>query len=181
MEAMAAGNARERDAPGLWRAMEARLEVYLRSFRALSPEDREDALSKIRHAFLSAAPEGEEAARAWAYRVARNAAIDATRALKREAARRLDPRRDPDEAIAAASSPQPGPEGLALREAERVFVRRFLATLADRDRELLLLAYAEDLAYPRIAELLALPLGTVKWRIAGLKRALERRHRREIG
>ena len=178
---MAAESTTRRAAQALWRTMEARLEVYLRSFRALSAEDREDALSRTRQAFLSAAPEGEDAARAWAYRVARNAAIDATRVLKREAAWRIGARHDPDEALAGAASPQPGPEGLALRAAEREFVLSFLATLSDRDRELLHLAFAEDLAYPRIAELLDLPLGTVKWRIAALKRALERRYRREIG
>ncbi len=173
---------RERDVLSLWKGTEARLELYLRSFRALGAEDREDVLSRTLSAFLASGPldESMDAVRAWLYRVARNAALDATRARKREAARRVDGRRDPNAAIAELPSTHPGPEGLALRGAERDFVRRHLASLPDRDRELLHLAFAEDMRYPRIAEILAIPLGTIKWRVAVLKRALERRYRREF-
>lgn len=172
---------RERDTLSLWKGTEARLELYLRSFRALGAEDREDVLSRTLSAFLASGPVAADAdaVRAWLYRVARNAALDATRARKREAARRADGR-DSETLVAELPSPHPGPEGLALRGAERDFVRRHLASLPDRDRELLHLAFAEDMPYARIAEILALPLGTVKWRIAVLKRALERRYRREF-
>jgi DNA-directed RNA polymerase specialized sigma24 family protein len=77
-------------------------------------------------------------------------------------------------------SPYPGPETRLLDLEQEAFVSRFLTSLRDRDRELLHLAFAEGLSYPDIASMTRRPLGTVKWKIAALKRQLAARYRKEF-
>ncbi len=59
-------------------------------------------------------------------------------------------------------------------------MRDFLAGLEDGDREILHLAFADDLAYAHIALLVGMPTGTVKWRVATLKRRLAASYRKEF-
>jgi RNA polymerase sigma-70 factor (ECF subfamily) len=158
--------------------MEGRLAVYLRSFSGLGAEDREDALQATLTAFWRSGPEAEEDARPWLYRVARNAAVDALRRRKREA---RGPRSWLSGSTPAAEEPQepgPGPEERLLSEEERDFVREFLAGLSDAERELAYLTFSEGLSYEQAAILTGTPLGTVKWRLSGVKRRLEARYRR---
>lgn len=173
-------NVRYDPASKFWNGMEPRLAVYLRSFAGLSPDDAEDVLQEVGIAYWRDGPDGESDARPWLYRVARNRAIDALRRRKRERAKEAPGSVEPDTLIGTLPARAPSPEALSLDAAETDFVRGFLAGLQDPERELLHLAFAEDLPYVRIAELLGMPLGTVKWRIAALKRRLAARHRREF-
>jgi len=163
-----------------WEDIRPRLEVYLQSFAGLGPEDAEDVLQLVVLEFWRRAPGLEADARSWLYRVARNAAIDALRAGRRRGAGMAARAGDRDEA-ADAPSPYPGPEARLLDLERQAFVVRFLGGLDDRDRELLHLAFAEDFSYPQIGSLTGQPLGTVKWRIAGLKRRLAADYRKEFG
>jgi RNA polymerase sigma-70 factor (ECF subfamily) len=58
--------------------------------------------------------------------------------------------------------------------AARVSVEQALSTLADRDRRVLHLRYAEDLTQPEVARRLGLPEGTVKVRLHRARRRLRR-------
>ena len=72
-------------------------------------------------------------------------------------------------------SPEPGPEEKAVVSLEVSRLVEELSHLSERQREVLLLACVEQLTQSEIAELLGVRLGTVKSRMHGAKRALERR------
>jgi len=168
----------EREA--FWDDIRPRLQVYLRSFYGLGPEDAEEVLQLALLAFWKRAPALDGDARSWLYRVTRNAAIDALRAGKRRGAETSSGAKGALDVTVDPPSPYPGPEDRMLDLEREEFVARFLAGLNDGDRELLYLAYAEDFSYRSIASLTGRPLGTVKWKIAGLKRLLAARYRKEF-
>jgi RNA polymerase sigma-70 factor (ECF subfamily) len=102
--------------------------------------------------------------------VARNAAIDMVR---RQACRPATAVAEPESvdvsaAVAgsgsASSSGSGGPDQLAERVVNTLTVRAALAQLPEAQRELLRLAYFEQLTQPEIAEQLGIPVGTVKSR-----------------
>jgi RNA polymerase sigma-70 factor (ECF subfamily) len=70
-------------------------------------------------------------------------------------------------------------EGLELRSAEHpdeaLWVREALAKLDEQDREILMLREYEQLAYSEIAELLRLPVNTVRSRLFRARLALKSR------
>ena len=59
----------------------------------------------------------------------------------------------------------PGPSDAMEREELSAMVQRAIDTMSPRMREILLMAYFQRLNYQQIAELLDIPLGTVKTRI----------------
>jgi RNA polymerase sigma factor (sigma-70 family) len=75
-------------------------------------------------------------------------------------------------------SPEPGPEEIAVTSVEVSRLVKELSQLTERQREVILLAFVEQLTQSEIAELLGVRLGTVKSRMHGAKRALERRWQR---
>jgi RNA polymerase sigma-70 factor (ECF subfamily) len=115
-----------------------------------------------RHAGAFDAARG--AAGAWIGRVARNAALDASR---RRALRVTAPE------VEAADDSE-NPEDLAVAADEAFQLRVALDALPERERDVLALAYGEGLTQSEIAERLRLPLGTVKTRTrSGLARLAE--------
>jgi RNA polymerase sigma factor (sigma-70 family) len=82
----------------------------------------------------------------------------------------------PVEAAADLPAGEPGPEAVALARADARAVGAALAELAPAHREVLDLAFGAGLAHAEIAEVLGIPIGTVKSRLfharAGLARAL---------
>jgi RNA polymerase sigma-70 factor (ECF subfamily) len=97
--------------------------------------------------------------------VARNAAIDMAR---RQAVRPATAVAEPEAVAASAFGPGPGSAGGSDQLAERVVtslsVRSALARLPAAQRDLLRLAYFDQLTQPEIAERLGIPVGTVKSR-----------------
>ncbi|MEA2670978.1 MAG: hypothetical protein QOG45_1198, partial [Chloroflexota bacterium] len=73
-----------------------------------------------------------------------------------------------------------GPEAEALRAAERRRLLGALASIPDEQRAAVLLRYAHDLSYPRIAEVQGRPLGTVKSDVHRGIEALRRRLGAEV-
>lgn len=174
-----------------WPELRPRLELYLASFSGLGAEDREDALQATMIAYATRGGTNIGDRRAWAYRVARNAAIDALRRRDRE--RRLVEHVAPGVRVPLAAtsgyasgapgvepeSPYRGPEDQAMDAEDEAFVARFIAGLKDAEREFLHLAYAEGMTYAEIAAATGAPLGTVKWRLASVKRRLKAAYERE--
>ena len=161
-----------------WEDIEPRLMVYLGSFRGLAREDMEEILQRSLLALWRRNPDLD--ARSWLYGVTRNSAIDVLRSKRRDASRRLDGEAGATDAASLAASPYPGPEASLLDAEKESFVAAFIAGLDDCDKELLHLAFAEDFSYSGIAALTGRSLGTVKWRMAGLKRRLAARYRKEF-
>jgi RNA polymerase sigma factor (sigma-70 family) len=93
----------------------------------------------------------------WVYRIARNARVDY---FKR---RRPVEGIGPDGLELPASTPGPQQQLEQSLDAERL--KRALAELPDEKRELLALAKYRGMKYERIAELLAVDVGTVKVRV----------------
>ncbi|GAB3976727.1 sigma-70 family RNA polymerase sigma factor [Plantactinospora veratri] len=112
--------------------------------------------------------EGRSSVRTWLFGICR-----------RQALSRMDGRRPaplPMEAAAEVPAGEPGPEAVALARADARAVAVALAELAPAHREVLDLAFGAGLAHAEIAEVLGIPVGTVKSRLfharAGLARAL---------
>ncbi len=106
---------------------------------------------------------------AWLFAVARNVAIDYLR--RRRPASLEEPVGDDLTLSAALASGDPGPLEQVLRSEKLGLVRKALESQPPVYREILSLRFEEEMKLEQIAEVLSVPLGTVKTRLA---RALER-------
>ena len=141
------------DGPAVWEYLRRRLpdahaaeEVFQETFLAVAADRRGLA------AALSA--------RAWLIGIARNLVREHQRSAARHAATALDQER--------AGAVPPG-------EDQRLeAMRRAIARLPDVQREVLGLRLSQDLTYAEIAEVLAIPVGTVRSRLHQAVAALRR-------
>lgn len=97
---------------------------------------------------------------AWLLRTARNASLDR---LRRQKARRHHAQ-VPMENARDLSDPAATPEEVSLTGARQALVHRALGELAPESREMILLKEIQQMKLTEIAELLGLPVGTVKSR-----------------
>jgi RNA polymerase sigma-70 factor, ECF subfamily len=114
---------------------------------------------------------GRGSAAGWMFAIARNAAIDASRAKVPLVVGELPDRPDP--------APLPDAQAISDMEAFRVHVA--VDALPDREREVIELAYFSGLAQSEIAEQLELPLGTVKARTRSALQRMAPMLREEVG
>jgi RNA polymerase sigma-70 factor (ECF subfamily) len=122
---------------------------------------------------------------AWLHAIARNRAIDRLRAIgRRPSLVGLGALSAPDEdpmqtlerlavrgSVVAGSTPAEDPETAMTSAATREALRHAMADMPDDERQVILLAYQDDLSQTEIADRLGWPLGTVKTRT---RRALHR-------
>jgi RNA polymerase sigma-70 factor (ECF subfamily) len=109
---------------------------------------------------------GESRVRSWVIAIARRQARDRLRRLRL---------RIVDEALLAEqTSPGPDPELVALERAEVAEVANAIRALAPAHREVLGLAFGAGLSLPEVADVLNIPLGTVKSRLIAARGALGR-------
>ena len=129
--------------------------VYTFCARSLGPDRAHDVTQDV---FVSAwkardrFDPGKGTLAAWLMGIAKNRVIDNVRSEKRHSDRRADENDQPE-----LSTPT---EVDAL--SDRLLVAEALRALPERPREVLTLAFFEDLTHPQIAEKTNLPLGTVK-------------------
>lgn len=96
----------------------------------------------------------------WLVRLTRNLCIDRLRALKAR-----PPAEDVRvEAGAPLAGGEPSPEESAMGEARKRMLYRALDRLSEKNREIILLKEIQGLKIEEIAEMLALPVGTIKSR-----------------
>ena len=114
---------------------------------------------------------GRGSAAGWMFAIARNAAIDASRARVPLVVGELPDRPDP--------APLPDAQAISDMEAFRVHVA--VDSLPDREREVIELAYFSGLAQSEIAQQLELPLGTVKTRTRSALQRMAPMLREEVG
>jgi RNA polymerase sigma-70 factor (ECF subfamily) len=141
--------------------------IYNLSLRMLGrPEDARDATQETFLAALRKLPSfrGDSSLGTWLHRVAVNACYDILRRRKRRAEEGLP------------EDPGAAPGDLAESSAEAVDVQRALAQVPEEFRAVLVLHDVQDLPYDEIAEILGVPVGTVKSRVhrgrVGLARLL---------
>jgi RNA polymerase sigma-70 factor, ECF subfamily len=152
--------------------------VYNLAYRMLGRE--EDARDATQDAFLTALRKlssfrGEAAFTTWLHRVTVNACYDILRKRKREPV--LDER--PEEDRAGGASGPGGPAGPpspdhAESAATAVDVQRALVQVPYEFRTVLVLHDVQDLGYDEIADILGVPVGTVKSRLHRGRAALGR-------
>jgi RNA polymerase sigma-70 factor (ECF subfamily) len=129
-------------------------EVYLRVWQAL-PRFR-----------------GEARFTTWLYRIAVNTCLNRRRRLRLEL-------RVVDDATLLERLPEPGadPQRTVLDDEARARLRAAVDALPDKYRLVVTLFYGQELSYVEIAELLSLPLGTVKAHLNRARLALAERYR----
>lgn len=107
-------------------------------------------------------------ARPWLYAVATNAAIDAQRREKRQRVQPADPlpgNGDARTVLDLESDPGPDPAAWVDLEEQKQEVRKAVDELPENLRGVIVLAYFQGMRYQEIAEILGIPLGTVKSRM----------------
>lgn len=109
--------------------------------------------------------------RPWLYTIATHQAIDALRRNNRHQAVSLDEYRDSEgegdcqRLMEMLENREPGPLDQATGKEQREHVRAAVEQLPDFLRQVLLLAYYQGLKYREIADIVGIPVGTVKSRL----------------
>lgn len=102
--------------------------------------------------------------RAWMFRILRNSYLTSRTGLKAKVPL--------DEEEVDVASPDPSPEALLVEQANREIVRDALTQLPVPFREILLLCEVEEMSYEEIAQVLAVPMGTVMSRLYRARKAM---------
>ena len=130
-----------------------------------NPDDADDAaqdgfLAALRHLgrYDSNRPFGP-----WLLRIVANAATDRLRRRRVRAAEAIPP---------TIATGEPGPDREADRTALRAALRKALATLPERQRVAVVLYDVEGYTHAEIAEVLGIPVGTVRSHVFHARRAL---------
>jgi RNA polymerase sigma factor (sigma-70 family) len=84
------------------------------------------------------------------------------------------PEESDDDVIPPLIAEGPGPEEIALRADQRRSLEQVLQQLPDEYREILILREVEDMDYRAIAQVIAVPIGTVMSRLARARSALRK-------
>lgn len=115
--------------------------------------------------------QADRRARPWIYAIATNQAIDALRREKRHDALQLAVEGDDFHAgptaqlFASLEADGPGPLETMQSDERRRFVRASVDSLPEIWRGVVILAYYQELKYQDIADILKIPVGTVKSRL----------------
>ena len=102
----------------------------------------------------------------WIYRIARNEALNARS--------RFRPRTEPIDESSTLASSEAGPEERIERERAKRLLEDLLAALDDQQRIAIELRYLGEKSYAEIADIMDIPIGTVKTHIHRGKAAMKR-------
>ncbi|MGC9329169.1 MAG: RNA polymerase sigma factor [Candidatus Hinthialibacter sp.] len=153
----------KRHDPGIFEELVRRFQqrVYFTALRMLG--ERDDALDAAQEVFLKIwrfAPKLNESIllERWVYRIAVNTCIDRLRCLK------ICERRETHDNLMffTAAEPSMNPREYAKRMEELHQVKKALRELTDRQRAVFVLRHFQNLKMQEIADIMSMPLGTVK-------------------
>jgi RNA polymerase sigma-70 factor (ECF subfamily) len=108
--------------------------------------------------------------RPWLFTIAANKAKDALRKIQRQATMSIGAMADAgdvsqDEVVNILASYDETPEDEVSKDETAVRVRQIITDMPENLREILLLAYFEQFSYKHMADMLSIPIGTVKSRL----------------
>jgi RNA polymerase sigma-70 factor, ECF subfamily len=157
----------------LIRRYEERLLWYVRRLGGLTKEDAEDVLQD---AFMDAYRHIAEfdvslKFSSWMYRIAHNRTVSALR--KRHKTVNDVSIHDEDAGLERILHSDQASDRRAEATINSTAIRRVLDTLPERDRAVLLLAFAEERSYQEISDILRAPMGTVATWIRRAKQKFE--------
>jgi RNA polymerase sigma-70 factor (ECF subfamily) len=112
----------------------------------------------------------ERPLRPWLFTIAANKAKDALRKIQRQATMSMGAMADAgdvsqDEVVNILTSYDETPEDEVSKDETAVRVRQIITDMPENLREILLLAYFEQFSYKHMADMLSIPIGTVKSRL----------------
>jgi RNA polymerase sigma-70 factor (ECF subfamily) len=112
----------------------------------------------------------ERPLRPWLFTIAANKAKDALRKIQRQATMSMGTMADAgdvsqDEVVNILTSYETTPEEEVSKDETATRVRQIITDMPDNLREILLLAYFEQFSYKHMAQILSIPIGTVKSRL----------------
>jgi RNA polymerase sigma-70 factor (ECF subfamily) len=112
-------------------------------------------------------------ARAWIFAIVRNCYHSWLKDRRRKSRLEFDPKGkgDSEEVILNISSDEDTPEAMLVRKAESQTVRFILNMMPRALREMLVVRELEEFSYRQIADITALPIGTVMSRLARARKA----------
>jgi RNA polymerase sigma factor (sigma-70 family) len=150
------------------------------NFARFLSRDADAAEDIVQDAFLRAfrAFDGYEGgdARAWIFAIVRNCYYDWLKARQRRSRLELDVHRDGEDdpfSVENVASTDDTPEAALMRQSEVATVRRVLDIMPRTLREMLVLRELEGLSYFQIAEVAAIPIGTVMSRLARARKQFQ--------
>lgn len=108
---------------------------------------------------------GRSSVKTWLFSIARNKLVDALRKRGKHAY---------VEDVPEIEDTAPNPEAAAIAAAEHARLHHCLEGLSGTQKAAVRLAFFEELSYPEVAEIEAVPVGTIKTRIHHAKQALMR-------
>lgn len=157
----------------IWTEYYPKIYIFLRTGFGFSREDLEDLTQDT---LLKAYSRYDTynsvyAISTWMYTIARNLAVDWFRKRKRRAA--VTDTVPLHEAEPAGR--EESPEAELLNEETRIMIKSALLVLKPRDRQIAFLWFYEEIPQKRIAEILKVPAGTIKYRIHEIKKILTSR------
>lgn len=140
-------------------------ELYTMALRILGrPADAADVVQEaFTRAYLHLPTLRGASVRGWLYRVASNCARDVQRQSLRRPTSALE---DESGHIIDLPDPALGPEATALQRERSAALGTAIAALPMEFRQALVLRDISELSYEEVAEVLSVPLGTVKSRIS---------------
>jgi RNA polymerase sigma-70 factor (ECF subfamily) len=114
--------------------------------------------------------DAERPLRPWLFTIAANKAKDALRKMQRQSSMSMGAIADAgefslDEVVNILTSYETTPEEEVSAEETAQRVRQIIAEMPDNLRGILILAYFEQFSYKHMAEILSIPIGTVKSRL----------------
>ncbi|HUX14090.1 MAG TPA: RNA polymerase sigma factor [Spirochaetia bacterium] len=149
----------------LWRTYYARLLTFC---RLSGSSDAEDDVQEIFLKIFRGLPayHGRGRIESWVYQIARNHLVDRHRRVKltTESAGDMQSVPDPHESVSRAND-----RSWCSREADCEPIGRFLQSLNFTDRKISYLRMYERMRYREISAVLAIPVGTIKYRVSVIR------------
>lgn len=133
----------------------------------------QDALIRVCNAIQSF--RGDASFTTWIYRITTNVFLDERKRARAHPHSSLDEHVDLEESTIVRQIEDPSPQPLAQMEEKElgVILQRAVAALPEYQRAMVLLYHTEQKSYEEIAEIMNLPIGTVKSRLNRARLALK--------